>query len=78
MRRLDLEFQPRRTSPLAWSLLALGSAVVVGLVLLQQSLQAEQVDLEASVHSLELQLGRRPATVAPQNSAASREQAERL
>ncbi|WP_336334152.1 pilus assembly protein [Pseudomonas putida] len=78
MRRLELEFQPRRSGPLAWSLLALGGAVVAGLVLLQQSLQAEQVDLEARVHNLELQLGRRPATAAPQNSAASREQAERL
>jgi hypothetical protein len=78
MRRLDLEFQPRRSGPLAWSLLVLASAVVAGLVLLQQRLQTEQVDLEASVHSLELQLGRRPATAAPKNSAASREQAERL
>jgi hypothetical protein len=78
MRRLELEFQPRRSSPLAWSMLALGSAVVIALVVLQQHLQDEQVELEASVHSLELQLGRRPATAAPQNSAASREQAERL
>ncbi|MCX2888374.1 MULTISPECIES: pilus assembly protein [Pseudomonas] len=78
MRRLNLEFQPRRSSPLAWALLILASAVVAGLVLLQHGLQAEQVDLEASVHSLELQLGRRPATAAPLNSAASREQAERL
>ncbi|BBH45900.1 PilN domain-containing protein [Pseudomonas sp. KU43P] len=78
MRRLDLEFQPRRSSPLAWSLLALGGAVVAVLVLLQQHLQAEQVDLEARVHGMEMQLGRRPATAAPQNSAASREQAERL
>lgn len=78
MRRLELEFQPRRSGPLAWSLLALGSAMVAGLVLLQQNLQTEQVDLEASVHSLELQLGRRPATTAPQSTAASREQAERL
>ena len=78
MRRLDLEFQPRRSSPLAWSLLALGAAVVAALVLLQQHLQAEQVELEARVHGLELQLGRRPATAAPQNTAASREQAERL
>ncbi|MNH12146.1 hypothetical protein D3C76_1037380 [compost metagenome] len=78
MRRLDLEFQPRRSSPLAWSLLAVGSAVVAVLVLLQQQLQVEQVELEASVHSLEAQLGRRSATAAPQNSAASREQAERL
>ncbi|HEN8801511.1 pilus assembly protein [Pseudomonas sp. CM25] len=78
MRRLDLEFQPRRSGPLAWTLLALTGAAVAALVLLQYSLQAEQVDLEASVHSLELQLGRRPATVAPQSTAASREQAERL
>ncbi|RCL23273.1 pilus assembly protein [Pseudomonas sp. AFG_SD02_1510_Pfu_092] len=78
MRRLDLEFQPRRSSPLAWALLAMGSALVVALVLLQQHLQAEQAELQASVYSLELQLGRRPASVAPLSSAASREQAERL
>ncbi|MBI6922269.1 MULTISPECIES: pilus assembly protein [Pseudomonas] len=78
MRRLELEFQPRRSGPLAWSLLALGSALVAGLVLLQYTLQNEQVELEDSVHSLELQLGRRPATAAPQSTAASREQAERL
>ena len=78
MRRLELEFQPRRSGPLAWSLLALGSALVAGLVLLQHTLQNEQVELEDSVHSLELQLGRRPATAAPQSTAASREQAERL
>ena len=78
MRRLELEFQPRRSGPLAWSLLALGSALVASLVLLQYTLQSEQVELEDSVHSLELQLGRRPATAAPQSTAASREQAERL
>ncbi|MBH3410543.1 MULTISPECIES: PilN domain-containing protein [Pseudomonas] len=78
MRRLDLEFQPRRSGPLAWSLLALGAVAVAGLVLVHQQLQAEQADLETQLHSLELQLGRRPAPVAPQNSAASREQAERL
>ncbi|CAM3374584.1 PilN domain-containing protein [Pseudomonas plecoglossicida] len=78
MRRLDLEFQPRRTSPLAWSLLAVAGIVVAGMVLLQQHLQAEQVELEGRVHGMEMQLGRRPATAAPQNSAASREQAERL
>ncbi|MDF0731748.1 pilus assembly protein [Pseudomonas entomophila] len=78
MRRLDLEFQPRRSSPLAWSLLALGSAVLALLLLAQQHLQREQVELEARVHQLELKLGRRPATAAPQSSAASREQAEQL
>ncbi len=78
MRRLDLEFQPRRSGPLAWSLLALAGAAVTALVLLQQQLQAEQVALEDRVHGLELQLGRRPATAAPQSTAASREQAERL
>ncbi|AYG44875.1 pilus assembly protein [Pseudomonas sp. Leaf58] len=78
MRRLDLEFQPRRNGPLAWSLLVLFAAVIACLVLLQHTLQAEQVDLEASVHRLELQLGRRPASAAPLSNAASREQAERL
>ncbi|MBK4997822.1 pilus assembly protein [Pseudomonas sp. S31] len=78
MRRLDLEFQPRRSGPLAWSLLALSGAVLVALIVLQQQLQAEQVALEDRVHGLELKLGRRPATAAPQSTAASREQAERL
>ncbi|MFJ4345178.1 PilN domain-containing protein [Pseudomonas sp. NPDC089401] len=78
MRRLDLEFQPRRSRPLAWSLLALAGVAVAALVLLQQQLQDQQLGLEARVHSLELQLGRRPAPAAPQNSAVSREQAERL
>ncbi|MFK3683938.1 pilus assembly protein [Pseudomonas sp. NPDC088890] len=78
MRRLDLEFQPRRSSALAWSLLALGSAVLALLLLVQQQLQSEHVDLEARVHNLELKLGRRPATAAPLSSAASREQAEQL
>ncbi|MBF8745184.1 MULTISPECIES: pilus assembly protein [Pseudomonas] len=78
MRRLDLEFQPRRSGPLAWALLALAGAGLVALILLQQRLQAEQVALEDRVHGLETQLGRRPATAAPQSSAASREQAEQL
>ncbi|WP_449432729.1 PilN domain-containing protein [Pseudomonas putida] len=78
MRRLDLEFQPRRSGRLAWSLLALSSVVVVAVVLLQQYLQGEQVSLEARLHSLEAQLGRRPASSVAQNSAVSREQAERL
>ncbi|MCO7595606.1 MULTISPECIES: PilN domain-containing protein [Pseudomonas] len=78
MRRLDLEFQPRRSSPLAWALLALGCCALALLVLVQQRLQGEQLDLEARVHQLEQQLGRRPATAASQSSAASREQAEQL
>ncbi|QXI41666.1 pilus assembly protein [Pseudomonas wayambapalatensis] len=78
MRRLDLEFQPRRSSALAWSLLALGSAVVALLLVLHQQLQHEQLALDGRVHELEIKLGRRPATAAPQTSAASREQAEQL
>lgn len=78
MRRLDLEFQPRRSSPMAWAVLALSCALLALLLLVQQHLQQQQVALEARVHQLELKLGRRPATVAPQNSAASREQAEQL
>lgn len=78
MRALDLEFQPRRSSPLAWSLLALGIALLVALLIVQQLWQAERQALEAQVQRLEQQLGRRPASSAPLDSAASREQAERL
>lgn len=78
MRALDLEFQPRRSSPLAWSLLALGIGLLVALLIVQQLWQAEQQVLEAQVQRLEQQLGRRPASSAPLDSAASREQAERL
>jgi Tfp pilus assembly protein PilN len=78
MRALDLEFQPRRSSPLAWSLLALGIGLLVALLIAQQLWQAERQALEAQVQRLEQQLGRRPASSAPLNSAASREQAERL
>ena len=78
MRRLDLEFQPRHSGPTAWALLALGGAVLALLVLAQQHLVNEQVALEDRVHQLELKLGRRPATAAPQSSAVIRQQAERL
>ena len=78
MRALDLEFRPRRSSPLAWSLLALGIGLLVALLIAQQLWQAERQALEAQVQHLEQQLGRRPASSAPLNSAASREQAERL
>lgn len=78
MRRLELEFQPRHSGPLAWSLLALAGAVLAVLVLAQQQLVGEQDALEARVHQLELKLGRRPASAAPQSSAVIREQAERL
>lgn len=78
MRALDLEFQPRRSSPLAWSLLALGIGLLVALLIVQQLWQAERQALEAQVQRLEQQLGRRAASSAPLDSAASREQAERL
>jgi Tfp pilus assembly protein PilN len=78
MRRLDLEFQPRQSRPLAWALLILGAALVGLLVLAQQRLMSEQAGLEARLHQLELRLGRRSATAVPQSSAAAREQAERL
>ncbi|HKS15222.1 MAG TPA: PilN domain-containing protein [Pseudomonas sp.] len=78
MRALDLEFQPRRSGLLAWTLLALGIALLLALLVAQQLWQAEQQALEAQVQRLEQQLGRRPASSAPQNSAASREQTERL
>ncbi|MCO7519322.1 PilN domain-containing protein [Pseudomonas sp. 1] len=78
MRRLDLEFQPRHSGPAAWALLALGGAALAVLVLAQQHLVSELAALEGRVHQLELKLGRRPATAAPQSSAVLRQQAERL
>ncbi|MHC6225776.1 PilN domain-containing protein [Pseudomonas sp. X10] len=78
MRSLDLEFQPRRDGPVAWLLLALGIGLLALLLVARQQWQAEQAELEAQVHRLEQQLGRRSASSVPQSSAASREQAERL
>ncbi|RFP98093.1 pilus assembly protein [Pseudomonas putida] len=72
-------FQPRRSSP--FGLVAAGRGECHGRrpgAAATKLLQAEQVEVEASVHRLEQQLGRRPATVAPLSNAASREQAERL
>ncbi|MDH0301865.1 MULTISPECIES: PilN domain-containing protein [unclassified Pseudomonas] len=78
MRRLDLEFQPRRSGPLAWALLTVAAAVLALLVLVQQRLVGEQVALEGRVHQLELKLGRRPASAAVPSGTVVREQAERL
>ncbi|UBM27523.1 pilus assembly protein [Pseudomonas sp. p1(2021b)] len=78
MRRLDLEFQPPRSSPMAWASLALGCTVLAALLLVQQQLEGERQDLEGRVHRLEQQLGRRPQDSASQGSTASREQAEQL
>lgn len=78
MRRLDLEFQPRRSGVLAWAGLAVVSGLLVGVLATLYLLQEEEVAREASLHRLEQQLGRRPVGNPPQNSAASREQAERL
>ncbi|CAG8863242.1 hypothetical protein PS627_00178 [Pseudomonas fluorescens] len=78
MRALDLEFQPRRSSPLAWTLLAMGIGLLLVLLVAQHLWQAEQQALEAQVLRLEQQLGRRPAGSTPQDTTANREQAERL
>ncbi|WP_460415276.1 pilus assembly protein [Pseudomonas sp. microsymbiont 2] len=78
MRRLDLEFQPRQSGPLAWALLALSLAVLALLLLAQQRLLGEQADLQGRVQQLELKLGRRPASAVAPSSAMVREQAERL
>jgi hypothetical protein len=65
MRRLDLEFQPRRSGPLAWSLLVLASAVVAAWCCCSNA--GEQAELEASV-----QPG--AATGPPPGHAAAQEQ----
>ncbi|MBA1203271.1 PilN domain-containing protein [Pseudomonas capeferrum] len=78
MRCLDLEFQPRRSGVLGWAVLAIGCALLVAVLAALYLLQGEQVEREASLHRLEQQLGRRPASNVARNSAASREQAEHL
>ena len=78
MRRLELEFQPRHSTPLAWALLALGGAVVAVLLTAQQQLTSEQASVQARLAQLEIKLGRRPANALPQSTAMQREQAERL
>ncbi|MCW2271411.1 hypothetical protein D3C77_01250 [compost metagenome] len=78
MRRLELDFQPRRTGLAAWALLAVGASLVLGATLLQQGFSQQQEALEQQLQHVERQLGKRPETISSLTPAQSREQTEKL
>ncbi|MEG1042012.1 MAG: pilus assembly protein [Pseudomonas sp.] len=78
MRRLELDFQPRRTALSAWVLLAVGASLLAGAVVLGQHFNQQQAALEQQLETLERQLGKRPEHTASLTPAQSREQTEKL
>ncbi|MDN7140009.1 pilus assembly protein [Pseudomonas sp. JQ170] len=78
MRRLELDFQPRRTGLGAWALLLAGASLVLGATLLQQGFGQQQEALEQQLQQVERQLGKRPEAVTSLTPAQSREQTEKL
>ena len=78
MRRLELDFQPRRTALSAWLLLAAGVGLLVGTLVLAQGFGQQQAALDQQLEAFERQLGKRPEHVASLTPAQSREQAEKL
>ncbi|AIL61937.1 MULTISPECIES: PilN domain-containing protein [Pseudomonas] len=78
MRRLELDFQPRRTALSAWVLLAAGVGLLAGALVLAQGFGQQQAALDQQLEAFERQLGKRPEHVASLTPAQSREQAEKL
>ncbi|RWU18898.1 pilus assembly protein [Pseudomonas alkylphenolica] len=78
MRRLELDFQPRRTALSAWVLLAVGGGLMVGAIALQQGFSQQQAQVTQELEGLERQLGKRPEHATSLTPAQSREQAEKL
>lgn len=78
MRRLTLDFQPRRRSLLAWLPAVLGGALLVAAGLLQQHLGEARAQVQQQVQQAEQQLGMRPRSQPGLSPAQSREQAESL
>ncbi|MDD2058228.1 pilus assembly protein [Pseudomonas sp. GD03860] len=78
MRRLELDFQPRRTHLGAWALLVGGASLVLGAVLVQQGFDRQHDALEQQLQQVERQLGKRPEQVSSLTPAQSREQTEKL
>lgn len=78
MRRLELDFQPRRTALAAWALLGLGASLLAGVIVLTQGFDQQQADLDHQVDVLERQLGKRPEHTSTLTPAQSREQTEKL
>ncbi|TDF82163.1 PilN domain-containing protein [Pseudomonas sp. H9] len=78
MRRLELDFQPRRTALSAWVLLAVGTSLLAVAVVLGQHFNQQQAGLDHQLEALERQLGKRPEPTASLTPAQSREQTEKL
>ena len=78
MRRLELDFQPRRTALAAWALLGLGASLLASAVVLTQGFDQQQADLDHQLEAFERQLGKRPEPASSLTPAQSREQTEKL
>jgi len=78
MRRLELDFQPRRTALWAWAVLGVGVSLLAGAIVLQQNFSQQQAIVDKQLEGFERQLGKRPEHVASMTPAQSREQAEKL
>ncbi|MFK0088065.1 PilN domain-containing protein [Pseudomonas sp. NPDC090755] len=78
MRRLELDFQPRRTPLAAWVVLGVGVSLVLGAVVLQQNVSQQQAGFEQQLHQVEQQLGKRPQQGSALTPAQNREQSEKL
>lgn len=78
MRRLQLDFQPRRTALSAWALLGVGASLVAGAIVVQQNFNQQQTAVGQQLEVFERQLGKRPERAVSLTPAQSREQTEKL
>lgn len=78
MRRLTLDFQPRRHGLASALPAVLGIALLLAGMTVQEHLDAQYAQVEQHLHHAEQQLGTRPRTQPTLNAAQSREQAEKL
>jgi len=78
MRRLELDFQPRRTALAAWVLVGLGASLLAGAIVLTQGFDQQQAALDHQLEAFERQLGKRPEHTSTLTPAQSREQTEKL
>ncbi|HWD30628.1 PilN domain-containing protein [Pseudomonas caricapapayae] len=78
MRRLELDFQPRRTALSAWALVGIGACLLAGAIVLSQGFDQQQAALDEQLDAFERQLGKRPEHTSTLTPAQSREQTEKL
>ena len=78
MRRLELDFQPRRTALSAWALVGIGACLLAGAIVLSQGFDQQQAALDEQLDAFERQLGKRPEHASTLTPAQSREQTEKL